>query len=141
MSTDELDLTGEFQDVKDIQSVEKLLGEMMFTPKDIQKVPMLLDKLLRSIFVDRYVTKQYFKKSAIAYAKNVFHFDRANANTFAQNTIKALKKGDVSSMIFTRSLRIIGLYPLNMISTFADESGIIYQYDLNALQEKLKTEM
>ncbi len=81
-------------------------GDLIFTVDDIYKTPFFLDKLLRAIFVEKRITKEYFTLMSHRYARDTLGLDIGRRNVETYNLYKTIKKGRITQSKFMRVLKV-----------------------------------
>jgi hypothetical protein len=120
------------QILKDIVNKIDKTGTPMFTEQDVYITTHPLARLLRIIFVDNHITKEYFDKAHAEYSKKYGFTDELTAvtiNSNKNNLLTAISKPRITFNVFEQIMTIIFGYKLcNMTCTFETPEGEFKSY-------------
>lgn len=99
-------------------------GSPLFLPEEVLATNHELDILLRSVFVRKQISKEYFSQQCRRYAIEVMGFLSTQANTPGSNLIRALKIGNITIQRFNEALQILNFNIVEMKLTVTDANGV-----------------
>lgn len=113
-------------------------GAPLFVQEEVVASTHPLDVLLRSIFVKKKITKEYFSQQCRKYAIEVMGLMSSAANTPGSNLIRALKQGNISWMRFFEALAVLNLSIEDMSIKLSSINGEVETINLLESLEKYK---
>lgn len=114
-------------------------GELIFTEKDILDTTNILSRMLRAIFVDKGITKQYLSEKYRIYATNVLGDLPSKVSTGNGNLLNAIKRDAVSFKKFYEVMVLVLGFDLDFAVSISDDmSRKTYRYGdvMNAVTNK-----
>jgi hypothetical protein len=121
-----------------LKDVLRGTGTPMFTTDQVFATSHFLDHLIRGIFVKLGVSKEDFNEMYARYTVEVLGLPKANANHNKGNLTKPLRNGNISPMVFQRTLAVLKLYLTDVSISVIDTDGEETTFRLSEFKEECR---
>ncbi len=116
--------------------LEMSAGTPLFVREEVLETRHDCDILLRSVFVEYNVSKEWFSAQCRKYAIEVLGLLPSQANTPGSNLIRALKTGNISNQRYAEALRILNYTVVNQSVTIRDIEGKVKTFTVDDAYKK-----
>ena len=110
------------QKVSTVEDAQMSAGSPMFTEEDVHSTQHCLDIILRSVFVSKRISKDFFSAKCHEYALSQGPLP-LQANTFGSNLMRTLVKGNITINRFLEALNVLGMTLADMQVTVKSSHG------------------
>lgn len=117
---------------KVVTSIEDSLmssGTPLFDESKIYETNHFLDIVLRTIFVEKRISKEYFSAKCREYALKR-GYQPLQANTEGSNLVRTLQAGGITINRFTQTLKVLGLTMTDLQVSFTGANGAEETYSV-----------
>lgn len=120
--------------VSTVEDTQMTSGTPMFTEDDIHRTQdghacSELDILLRSIFVKKRISKEYFNGKCREYALGM-NLLPSQANTAGSNLVRTLNSGNITISRFFEALQVLGWSLLDLQVKVKTVTGSVETYNI-----------
>ncbi len=116
--------------------IEMSAGSPLFSREEVLESRHEDDILLRSIFVEYNISKEWFSQQCRKYAIEVLGLLPSQANTPGSNLIRALKTGNISNQRYNEALRVLNYSIVDQSVTIRDPEGNVKTFTVQDAYKK-----
>lgn len=122
---------------KTLKDILRGSGTPMFTPDKVFQTAHFLDQIIRGIFVRLGISKEDFDEMYARYSREVLGLPRPKANSNKGNLTKPLRNGNISPMVFQRTLAVLKLYLTDVEISVVDTDGEVMKFSLSEFKHDI----
>lgn len=126
--------------VEKIQNLETC--QPLFEEHEVNQSPYVLDRMLRTICVQRGITKELWNLLCFEYCYKVLALTKKQSNNKANNAVKAFKRSSITMQTFDFFRKAIGLKRFVFVKFgFIDDKNQLVEYTIDMTSDKKNAEV